>query len=189
MTSWRRKLPPVMMRNWMSASCRAANTFSRSACRSGLSTIGKQKLELLPFSRGMMKRLSPRNSRWNSARFVAPPGREARQLLELLAADGAAHLERPHVVARQDEAVGLEVVAAAPLEQRRVLGQVARPAVGANALAQMRGLLVVGEDHAAFHGRDMVREEEGEGVHRRRRCRLFRLASSASIDSQLSSNR
>src|SRR5262249_9857612 len=91
---------------------------------------------------------------------LAPFGSEARKLLQLLSADRAAHLEGAHVVARQNEAIGLEMVAAAPLKQRRMRRQVARPAVRANAFAQMSSLLVVGEDHAAFHRRYVVREEE-----------------------------
>ncbi len=93
----------------------------------------KQKPELLPFSRWMMKRLSPPNSLWNSARFLRRCRRHGRQLLELLEADRAAHLERTHIVARQDEAVGLVEIVVALLEQHRVRRQIARPAMGAHA--------------------------------------------------------
>ena len=45
----------------------------RDSSASGLRTMVNEKAELLPFSRWMMKRLSPANSFWNSAQFLRRP--------------------------------------------------------------------------------------------------------------------
>ena len=79
-------------------------------------------------------------------------------------ADGAGDLQRSDVVAWQDEPVGLEEIVGPPLDQRVVRRQFAGPAVGAQRAHDVGQLAVVAEHHAAFHRRDVMREEKAEGV-------------------------
>ena len=121
-----------------------------------------EKAELLPFSRWMMKRLSPPNSFWNRAQFLRRARGHSRQLLELFDADRAAHFERADVVARQDEAIGLEEIVLRLVVDNGIRRQVAHPAMRAQRLDELVEFAVVGRDHAAFHGRDVMREERAE---------------------------
>ena len=121
----------------------AAHHPARDRCGSaGFRMIVKLNQELRPCSRWRMKRSSPANSR-PKQRGVGPPRVEHRvELLQLLDADRAAHLERPHVVARHDEPVRLEeVVADRPCVDRRFGRRaVPRPAVIADGAREMGDL-------------------------------------------------
>ena len=114
----------------------------------------------------MMKRSSPRNSSTKCAAFRRRTSKHAVEFLELLDADGAGELERPHVVARHDESVGLEerVVVLLALVHDGVGRHVARPAVIADRSREVIDFNVVRDEQPAFHRRDVMGVEGAERV-------------------------
>ena len=92
----------------------------------------------------------------------SPPRRHRRQFLKLLKADGGVDFLRAHVVAGNDEAVSLGEDVVPGLEKVDIVRHVANPAMRPDGAGERVGLGVVGDQHAAFTGGDMVREEKAE---------------------------
>ena len=164
----------------------ACMIFGRDNPASGLRTMVKENAELLPFSRWVMKRLSPPKSAWKVAQFLRRSAVMAGSFLSCLDSDRAAELDRPHIVAGKNEPVGSVEIIVALVEERRVRRKVADPAMRTHRLHQLEQLAVVRGHHPAFHGRYMVGEERAERRQVSERSAL-RPWSSASIDLQLSS--